>query len=114
MDRVWFCNNSIKTSIHFTYFSCLILQLLEDDGGKKKFRPKASGNLQSSSLVSAFVKFLHLSISIMCGSRKFCQKGSNSDQVFSDKLMLFLVDEGREELNTTLSGPSLACQQKAI
>ena len=64
MDEVWFCYNVIKTSIYITYFSCLILQLLEDDRDKKKSRPKASGNLQISSSVSAFVKFFPLSISI--------------------------------------------------
>ena len=46
----------------------------------------------------------------MCGSRKFCQRGgggSNFDNVF-------LVDEGREDPNTTISGPSSARQQNAI
>ena len=37
----------------------------------------------------------------------FCQRGSNFD-------IFFLVDEGREDPNTTISGPSLACQQNAI
>ena len=37
----------------------------------------------------------------ICGSRKFCQRGSKSDKGF------FLVDEGRENPNTTKSGPSL-------
>ena len=36
----------------------------------------------------------------MRGSRKFCQRGSNFDNVF-------LVDEGREDQNTTISGVSL-------
>ena len=44
----------------------------------------------------------------MRGSRKFCQSGSNFDNVF------FLVDEGREDPNTTISGPSLARQRNAI
>ena len=42
----------------------------------------------------------------MRGSRKFCQRGSKFD--------FFLVDDGREDPNTTISGPSLACQQNAI
>ena len=37
----------------------------------------------------------------MRGSRKFCQRGSNFDNVF---LYLFLVDEVLEDQNTTLSG----------
>ena len=36
----------------------------------------------------------------MRGSRKFFQRGSNFDYVF------FLVDDGREDQNTTISGPS--------
>ena len=42
-------------------------------------------------------------------SRKFCQRGSNVEV-----LGVFLVDEGREDPNTTISGPSLACQGNAI
>ena len=44
---------------------------------------------------------------VMCGSRKFCQKGSNSD-IFS------LVDEGRKDPNDTKSGSSSALQRNAI
>ena len=29
-------------------------------------------------------------------------------------VLFFLVDEGREDPNTTISGPSSACQQNAI
>ena len=43
----------------------------------------------------------------MRGSRKFCQRGSNYDK-------FFLVNEGREDPNTTNSGPSSARQQNAI
>ena len=43
----------------------------------------------------------------MCGSRKFCQRESNFDNVF-------LVDEGRENPSATISGPSSARQQNAI
>ena len=43
----------------------------------------------------------------MCGFRKFFQWWSNFDVVF-------LVDEGREDPNTTISGPSSACQRNAI
>ena len=49
----------------------------------------------------------------MRGSRKFCQRGSNFDNVF---LFFFLhvIDEGREDPNTTISGPSSARQRNAI
>ena len=40
----------------------------------------------------------------MCGLRKFYQSGSNSDNVFY--IMFILIDEGREDPNTTISGPS--------
>ena len=36
----------------------------------------------------------------MRGSRKFCQRGSNFDNIF-------LVDKGREDPSTTISGLSL-------
>ena len=42
-------------------------------------------------------------------SRKFFQRGSNFDYVYS-----FLVDKGREDSNITISGPSSARQQNAI
>ena len=45
----------------------------------------------------------------MFGSRKFCQRGSNSDNVF-----FFLVDQGREDQNITKSGPLLARQENLI
>ena len=38
----------------------------------------------------------------MRGSRKLCQRRSNFDFDF------FLVDEGREDQNTTIDGPSSA------
>ena len=44
----------------------------------------------------------------MRGSRKFCQRGSNIDNLF------FLFDEGRNDKNTTISGPSSARQRNAI
>ena len=43
----------------------------------------------------------------MRGSRKFCQSGFNSDNVF-------LVDKGREGPNSTISGSSLARLRNAI
>ena len=56
--------------------------------------------------------FLYLKFSaeepVMRGSRKFCRKRSNFDNVS------FLVDEGREKPNTTLSGPSSARRRNAI
>ena len=48
----------------------------------------------------------------MRGSRKFCQKGYKFDNVFF--LFLFLVDEGIEDLNTAINGPSLTRQRNAI
>ena len=48
----------------------------------------------------------------MRGSRKFCQRGSKFDNVFYS--ISFYVDEGREDPNTTISGPSSACQRNAI
>ena len=46
----------------------------------------------------------------MRGSRQFCQRGSNCDNIFS----FFLVDEERKNPNTTLSGRSSARQRNAI
>ena len=43
----------------------------------------------------------------MLRSRKFFQRGSHFDYVF-------LVDEGREDSNTTISGPSSVRQRNAI
>ena len=40
---------------------------------------------------------------------RFCQRGSN----FENVLFSFLVDEGREDPNTTIRGPSLAHQRNA-
>ena len=50
----------------------------------------------------------------MRGSRKFCQKyrkGSNFDNVF---FVVFLVDEGWDDRNTTLSGLSSARQRNSM
>ena len=44
---------------------------------------------------------------IMRGSRKYCQRGSNSNN-------FFLVDEGREDPNSAKSGPSSARQRNGI
>ena len=44
----------------------------------------------------------------MRGSRKFFQRGSNFDYVF------FFVDDGRDNPNTNISGPSSAQQRNAI
>ena len=43
---------------------------------------------------------------IMRGSRKFCQRGSNFDNVF--------FDEGRKDPSTTIRGSSSARQRNAI
>ena len=50
--------------------------------------------------------WLFLVVIIKHGSRKFCQRGSNSDTV--------LVDEGRDDPNTAKSGPSSAHMRNAI
>ena len=48
-------------------------------------------------------------------SRKFCQWGSNFDGFFCFFFyFIFLVDEGREDLDTTINGPSSAGQRNAI
>ena len=49
----------------------------------------------------------------MRGSRKFCQKGSNSD-VFFLSFFFFLVDEERKDSKTAKSRPSSARQRNAI
>ena len=38
----------------------------------------------------------------MCGSKRNCQRGSNSDNVFF--FFFLLVDEGRDDHNTTKAG----------
>ena len=43
----------------------------------------------------------------MRGSREFCQRGRNL-------ITFFLVDEGIEDPNTTINGPSSARQRNAI
>ena len=52
----------------------------------------------------------------MRGSRKFCQSGGGGGgpTLTFLLLLLFLIAEGREDPNTTISEPSLACQQNAI
>ena len=45
---------------------------------------------------------------VMRGSRQLCQRGSNFHKV------VFLADEGREDLKTTIRGPLLARQRSAI
>ena len=50
-------------------------------------------------------------------AKKFCQRGSNSDNFvlfFRCFLLVFLVDEGRKDPNNAKSGPSLARQRNAI
>ena len=51
-------------------------------------------------------------------SRKFCQSGSNFEVFFFKFcfcfVVVFFVDEGREDPNATISGPSSALQQNAI
>ena len=49
--------------------------------------------------------FSYGAIKVKLGSRKSCQRGSNSDVFF---------DEGKEDPNTTKIGPSLASQRNDI
>ena len=46
----------------------------------------------------------------MRGSRKVCQGGGGG----GGSTLIFLVDEGWKNLNTTISGPSSARQRNAI
>ena len=48
----------------------------------------------------------------MRGSRNYCQIGSYFDNFFL--FFIFFVDEGREDPNSTISGPSLARKRNAI
>ena len=48
------------------------------------------------------------SLRILHGSRKFCQRGSYFVNVF------FLVNEGRDDPNTTIGGPTSARQQTPL
>ena len=48
----------------------------------------------------------------MRGSRKFCQRGSNS--TLTRFFKFYLVDEGKEDPNTTKGVPSSALQGNAI
>ena len=51
----------------------------------------------------------------MSGSRNFYQRGSNFDNVFfSVVVVVFLVDKGRKNPDTTISRPSTARQRNAI
>ena len=60
-------------------------------------------------------KFRHYEVGSlgMRGSRKFCQRGSKFDNIFL-LFLFFLVDEGIEDPNTAINGPSSARQRNAI
>ena len=69
----------------------------------------------SAAFESEFVQFYvkgasttKLHFTTMRGPRKFCQRGSNFESVF------FLVDEGRKDPDTTISGPSSVRQRNAF
>ena len=49
----------------------------------------------------------------MRGSRKFCQRGFNFDNVFFF-FFFFFFNEGWEDPNATISGPLSALQRNAI
>ena len=48
----------------------------------------------------------------MHGSREFCKRRSKFDHIIFS--VFFLVDEGIEDPNTTINGPSSARQRNAI
>ena len=77
-----------------------------DHQQKTKSLPK---NRQKQLLATNYWEKTILHFESKSGSRKFCQRGSNFDVVF-----FFIVDEGWEDPNTTISGPSSACQRNAI
>ena len=67
-----------------------------------------------------FILFTFLEVHFMPGSRMFCQRGSNFDVFFFlfifflVCLFLFFFYKGRNDPNTTVSGPLSASQGKAI
>ena len=63
------------------------------------------GNIAVVGFYFCWVYSMHQTI--MRGSRKFCERGVQLR-------LYFLVDEGRKDPNTTISGPSLARQQNVI
>ena len=74
----------------------------------KLYVPKKSNCLFASTCeISILIAHAQVLLIYMCGSRKFCQRVSNFDNVF-------LVDEGRKDPNTTISGLSSARQRNAI
>ena len=52
----------------------------------------------------------HVCLLVCMRRSNFCQRGSNFDKLF----YFFLVDEGREDTVTTISGPTSARQRNAI
>ena len=82
---------------------CRLLKCLEASTTNSVGQDQAAPIGSSGSSLSA--KYLNTCTSIR-GSRRSCQRGSNFDK--------FLVDDGREDPNTTNSGPSSARQRNAI
>ena len=78
------------------------------DGGREDPNTTISG--PSSARQQNAIKWLFARVPIMddgLTDPEFCKRGSNLTT-------FFLVDEGREDPNTTISGPSSARQQNAI
>ena len=73
-------------------------------------KAKKRADIKLKKLQSLLVE-IRVSYYFMRGSRKINRGGSNFDNVF---LLFFLIDEGREDPNTTISGPSFARQRNAI
>ena len=48
---------------------------------------------------------------LMGGSKKFCQSGGGGGGGGGSNFDIFLVDKGREDLNTTKSGPRSAASE---
>ena len=77
-------------------FPCLLTKPIQNEKKKKK----NPGIPKMEKEIFQMTKMGSLPVAIyMPESRKFCQRGSNFDNFFS------LVLEGREDPNTTISGP---------
>ena len=95
---------------------------MDQDCLRTKYKDNSYHNVNQQDLIKTFVHVFYYSqedlrharynavlVNIyMCGSRKFCQRGSKFDYVF------FLVYEVIVDPNITINGPSSARQRNAI
>ena len=79
----------------------LMNQALDDD---------SAGNIEDA--VSQYSEAVEVCLKIVRHTRKFCQRGSTSDNVFF--FFSFFFYEGREDSNCTKRGPSWACKRNTI